>query len=58
MATRKPNSRDRLLKVQTNVYLEPAQDAALRALAARTRIPMQVLMREGIDLVLAKHKGK
>ena len=45
----------RLKKVQQNALLEPEQVEALRALCARTRVPMQTYLREGVDLVIAKH---
>ena len=57
MATkrRKPNSFDRLRKVMMSAYLEPEQASELRALSAQTRVPMQTYLREGLDLILAKH---
>lgn len=54
---RKPNSSDRLLKEQIALYLEPEQAAALRELSARTRVPQQVYLREGLDWVLKKYRG-
>jgi predicted DNA-binding protein len=53
--TRTPNSRDRLKKVATTLYLEPEQADSLRQLSERTRVPQQAYMREGIALVLAKY---
>ncbi len=38
--------------------LTPQQVEALNALSARTRIPRAVLIREGIDDLLKKHKRK
>jgi hypothetical protein len=55
---RKPNSYDRLRKVMMTAYLEPEQAAALRALSAKTRVPMQSYLREGLEYVLAKHGRK
>lgn len=40
-------------KVSTTVYLTPEQDEQLRLLSARTKIPIAVYIRQGIDLVLA-----
>lgn len=54
---RKPNSSDRLLKEQVALYLEPEQAAALRELSARTRVPQQVYLREGLGWVLKKYRG-
>jgi predicted DNA-binding protein len=42
-------------KVSTGVYMTPEQEAAIRALAAKTRVPMAVYIRDGIDLVLQKY---
>jgi hypothetical protein len=36
-------------------YLDPEQAAALRELSAKSGKPMQSYLREGVDLVLAKH---
>jgi len=52
--TAKGNSRSRLLKEQWNIYLEPEQARQLRVLAQQRALPMQVLMREGIDLMLSQ----
>lgn len=52
---RKANSADRLKKTALPCYAEPEQAEALRALSVRTRVPQQVYLREGIDLVLAKY---
>ena len=53
----KSSSKNRLLKTQVIAYLEPSQAQALKRLSAETRVPQQVYMREGVDLVLAKYKG-
>lgn len=45
----------RLIKVPVQAYLDPEQAAELRALSDRTRVPAQAYIREGIDVVLAKH---
>jgi hypothetical protein len=48
-------NRLRLVKVPTMAYLDPEQAAALRELSAKSGKPMQSYLREGVDLVLAKH---
>jgi len=55
---RKPNSSDRLKKIQLALYLDASQVEALRALSARTRVPQQAYLREGLDYVLAKYGAK
>jgi hypothetical protein len=48
-------NRLRLVKVPTMAYLDPEQATALRELSAKSGKPMQSYLREGVDLVLAKH---
>lgn len=55
---RPTSSRDRLKKSQVSVYVEPKQAAALRKLSERTRVPQQVYLREGLDLVLQRYKAQ
>jgi predicted DNA-binding protein len=45
-------------KLSTTVYITPEQDAALKLLHARTQVPIAVYIREGIDLVLERHREK
>lgn len=45
-------------KISTTVYLTPQQHAALKQLHARTKVPIAEYIREGIDMVLAKHADK
>ena len=45
-------------KVNTTVYLEPEQVERLAELSSRTGVPQAVYVREGLDLVLAKHADK
>lgn len=45
-------------KVATTVYLKPSQDQALKILSEKTKIPVAVFIREGIDLVLEKYRDK
>jgi len=46
------------LKTLQSLYLEPLQAKKLDELAARTRIPKAVLLREAVDDLLAKHAGR
>lgn len=56
---RPPDSRDRLLKKQLAMYLEPEQADALKAVSVESGVPQQVIVRRGIDYMLthdfAKH---
>jgi len=45
----------RRLQLQS-LYLEPPKAELLDALAAETRIPKAVLLREAVDDLLVKHK--
>jgi hypothetical protein len=42
-------------KLSYTVYLEPEQIERLRAISASTRVPFSVLVRDAIDLVLARY---
>ena len=42
-------------KLSTTIYIEPEQDQRLKLLHERTKVPIAVYIREGIDLVLAKY---
>lgn len=42
-------------KISTTVYITPEQNEALRLLHARTKVPVAVFIREGIDLVLNRY---
>jgi hypothetical protein len=45
--------------IQTIAYLTPAQKRGLEELSAKTGASQQWYLRQGVDLVLAKHgKGK
>ena len=55
---RPTSSRERLKKSQVSVYVEPEQAAALRELSRRTRVPQQVYMREGVDMVLHRYRAE
>lgn|ERR1039458_398888 len=58
MKDRKPSSSDRLKKIQLALYLDADQVDALRAMSGRTRVPQQVLLREGLGYVLARDSAK
>lgn len=42
-------------KISTTVYVTPEQNEALHLLHARTKVPVAVYIREGIDLVLKQY---
>lgn len=42
-------------KLSTTIYITPEQNERLRVLHDRTKVPVSVFIREGIDLVLAKY---
>jgi Ribbon-helix-helix domain len=42
-------------KISTTIYVTPEQNEQLKLLHARTNVPVAVFIREGIDLVLARH---
>ncbi len=43
-------------KISTTVYITPEQNESLKLLSQKTRIPVASFIREGIDLVLERHK--
>ncbi len=43
-------------KLSTTIYITPEQSERLRILHERTKVPVSVYIREGIDLVLAKYE--
>lgn len=45
-------------KISTTVYITPEQDAALKLLHARTKVPVAEYIRQGIDLVLEKYRDQ
>jgi hypothetical protein len=49
---RKSNTRNRRKKVQLSFYAEPEDCAALKALSARTGVPQQGYLRQGLALIL------
>ena len=45
-------------KISTTVYITPEQDVALKALHAKTKVPVAEYVRQGIDLVLEKYRDQ
>ena len=43
-------------KISTTVYITPEQNERLHLLHARTKVPVAVYIREGIDLALKKYE--
>ena len=42
-------------KISTTVYITPEQDAQLKELHQRTKVPVAEYIRQGIDLVLERY---
>jgi hypothetical protein len=42
-------------KISTTIYVTPEQSERLRVLHERTKVPVAVYIREGIDLVLRQY---
>lgn len=45
-------------KVSTTIYITPEQNEQLKLLHERTKVPIAVYIREGIDLVLEKYQAE
>ena len=45
-------------KVTTTIYITPEQEHLLKRLHDRTKVPMAEYIRQGIDMILAKHKDE
>jgi hypothetical protein len=43
-------------KISTTVYITPEQNERLHLLHTRTKVPVAVYIREGIDLVLGRYE--
>lgn len=43
-------------KISTTIYIEPEQSEKLKLLHARTKVPIAVYIREGIDMVLRHYE--
>jgi predicted DNA-binding protein len=44
-------------KISTTIYITPEQNESLKLLHERTKVPVAVYIREGIDLVLERHEA-
>jgi len=44
-------------KISTTIYITPEQNDQLKVLHERTKVPVAVYIREGIDLVLEHHSA-
>ncbi|MBX3271937.1 MAG: ribbon-helix-helix domain-containing protein [Sandaracinaceae bacterium] len=45
-------------KVSTTIYITPEQNERLKLLNQRTKVPIAVYIREGIDMVLDKYQDE
>lgn len=45
-------------KISTTIYITPEQNEQLKALNAKTKVPVAEYIRQGIDLVLEKYKAQ
>lgn len=45
-------------KISTTVYITPEQNDKLKLLHERTKVPVAVFIREGIDLVLEQYANE
>jgi predicted DNA-binding protein len=45
-------------KISTTIYITPEQNDRLKVLHERTKVPVAVYIREGIDLVLQQHNDE
>lgn len=43
-------------KISTTIYITEEQEEGLKELSRRTKVPVSVYIREGIDAVLSKYK--
>ena len=43
-------------KISTTIYITKEQDSRLKELNSRTKVPVSVYIREGIDLVLERYR--
>jgi predicted DNA-binding protein len=44
-------------KISTTVYITPEQDEKLKLLHQKTKVPVAEYIRQGIDLILEKHRA-
>ena len=45
-------------KISTTIYITPEQNENLKLLHNRTKVPVAVYIREGIDMVLERHQDE
>lgn len=45
-------------KISTTIYITPEQNEKLKVLHERTKVPVAVYIREGIDMVLDRHSDQ
>jgi len=45
-------------KISTTIYITPEQNEKLKLLHERTKVPVAVYIREGIDLVLERYEDE
>ena len=45
-------------KISTTIYITPEQNEKLKLLHQRTKVPVAVYIREGIDMVLQQYQSK
>lgn len=43
-------------KISTTIYITPEQNELLKQLCQKTKVPVAEYIRQGIDLILEKHK--
>jgi hypothetical protein len=43
-------------KISTTIYITPEQDEKLKLLNRKTKVPVAEYIRQGIDLILERHK--
>ncbi len=44
-------------KISTTIYITPEQSERLKTLNERTKVPVAEFIRQGIDLILEKHRA-
>jgi predicted DNA-binding protein len=44
-------------KISTTIYITEEQDRQLKELSKRTKVPVSVYIREGIDLILQRYEN-
>ena len=44
-------------KISTTIYITPEQNDLLKLLNQKTKVPVAEYIRQGIDLILEKHKS-